>query len=125
MFRVHADSRNNLLSIEFHSQLGLKEISQCLERIYNERKNFTSDYNTIVRLKENLVFVDEAQTKIDLTIFTGKLRRLKKTVIVYPEHCQTSKHTAEKLHQICTECDVLSYLTVSEVEAKRLLGILW
>lgn len=125
MFGVHADNKNNLLRIELNNQLSLKDISQCLERIYNERKNFTSDYNTIVKLKENLVFVDEAHTKIDLTIFTGKLRQLKKAVILYPEHCQMSKRTAEKLHQICSECDVLSYLTVSEVEAKRLLGILW
>ena len=125
MFQVRADSKNNLLEIEFRKQLTSKEISQCLKRIYNERKCFESDYNAIIRLKENLVFVGDAQTKIDLTIFTAKFKRLKKAVIIYPDHCKTSKRTAEKLQHIYTECNVSCYLTVSEVEAKRLLGILW
>ena len=125
MFQVHADSKNNLLWIEFNKQLTFKDILQCLKRVYNERKNFESAYSSIVKLNENLVFVDEAQPRIDLTIFSGKFHRLKKTVIVYPEHCKTSKRTAEKLQQIYTQCDALSYLAVSEIEAKRLLGILW
>lgn len=126
MFRLIIDADNGLLKLILNGSPDAQQLQHIFHRIEDARSKFAKGYAIWIRLPAGVRSAQmEEQRKIDLLVFSGRSRGLKKVVIEVPPDDPTAAKVAAWLSSIYKTLAVPVTTVNDKAAVLRALGLLW
>lgn len=123
MYAMKMDEKDSLLELTIDKNLNEDELRIMLRDLKHLRRTLSTDYKLLIVLPEELRQgnIDEKE-KIDLSVYTAKLKGLKQVVLQTPDK---NSQNVKLLKEIYTQLSIRVSVTHNSIESQKKLGLFW
>ncbi len=126
MYRLHTRVNESLIKLTILASPTETELDEIFEKIGKARSKFPHGYLLWIQLPLGLRAATLKEIdRIDLEVYTSKMKGLQKVVIEAHTHCPATEKVVFLLKKIYNSIKVPNVVTNNKAEALRYLNLLW
>lgn len=123
MYALQMVKEESLLELTINENLNEDQLRVLLEDIRQARRKFSNGYRLLIIFPDKLrqANIDERE-KIDLSIYTARMKGLKQVVLQTPEK---NSPAVKRLQELYSGLSIPVSIAHDSIESQKILGLLW